>query len=167
MKCAGKTELLDYLLQQAGVEIDACDKYGCTPLMYAAMEGETKACCLLIAYGADYELKSPLHQKSALELFKNSSYKNFADELEAAIEERKSIICTRNNKSVTPEKVLDRTDSSSNYEMHQPSASVKKRIVSYLSTGRSEKQKSENDIALITPMSDTSKIENRRTNQPK
>lgn len=98
VKCIGKTELLEYLLRQKNINIDARDAYGETPLMHAAKAGECNACCLLIKYGANYKLKSPLSQKDALEVFQGTNYKFLSDKIEIAIKERATLIESDNIK---------------------------------------------------------------------
>lgn len=153
VNCAGSTELLEYLLQQPDIQIDAGDKDGVTPLMYAAIDGEIKACCLLIAHGADYQRESLTHKQNALELFKESRGA-FFDHLESAVKKREESLLKANPvvidstkdtsnlansgfyRPVTQRKAFSKTEQSST------------RFPSWL-LNRSKKRKDEEEIALI------------------
>ncbi len=46
------------LLIEYGVEVNACDKWGFTPLHEAAQKGRTQICSLLLNHGADAAIRN-------------------------------------------------------------------------------------------------------------
>ncbi len=150
--CAGSTELLEYLLQQRDIQIDAGDKNGVTPLMYAAIRGEIKACCFLIAHGADYHRISPIHEKNALELFK-SARSAFFDHLESAIQKREESLLKASSV------VIDSTKDTSNLANRGLNRSITQR------KAFSKKSKVGEDIALIPTTLDSNDFKNKVINR--
>lgn len=171
----GRTQLLEYLLQVPGIEIDAFDTCGNTALMYAAYRGYIDACCLLIRYGASYTLKSKLDGKNALEIFREESpYKSLFYRLETAIKEREAMVSleTPDEKSLPvtghateviyrkPNRPKIIAPTSQPTLQKYPASSCSKALFTCISfwnrlTSKSKKEANSTDVELITPSTPT------------
>lgn len=64
---SGQVEILNHMLSRCtGLEIDARNSLGFTPLMKAALQGRTK-CAKLLLFAGQYKKLSPLDQIKAVE----------------------------------------------------------------------------------------------------